>query len=93
MGGMPNLEKGTFEFSPVVPGSYILIVFTQGTEEGRIGAWQRVDVSDKPVELTLELKHAIDLSGKVEIESSGNNAKSSRPIRSIFSWCRRISIS
>jgi len=67
-----DLAKGTFEFRQVFPGSYILAVFSNGTEDNRIGAWQRVDVSDRPVEMTLELRHAIDLSGKVEIESGGN---------------------
>jgi protocatechuate 3,4-dioxygenase beta subunit len=72
IGTAPNLEKGTFEFQKVFPGSYILVVFSQGAEETRIGAWQRVDVGDKPVDLALELKHAFDLSGKVEIETSAN---------------------
>jgi hypothetical protein len=72
LGAMPNLEKGTFDFRQVFPGSYMLIAFSQVEEEKRVGAWQRVDVSDKPVDLTLELKHAMELSGKVEIESTGN---------------------
>jgi len=67
-----DLTKGTFEFKQVFPGSYILAVFSNGTEDNRIGAWQRVDVSDRPIEMMLELRHAIDLSGKVEIESGGN---------------------
>lgn len=71
--------KGTFEFRQVFPGSYILVVSSQGGEENRIGAWQKIDVSDKPVELTLELRHAIDLSGKVEIESGGNTTNKLTP--------------
>lgn len=67
-------DNGKFEFQKVFPGSYILVVFSQGAEETRIGAWQRVDVGDKPVDLTLELKHAFDLSGKVEIETSASSA-------------------
>ena len=51
----------------------MLAVFSQGGNvESLFGAWQRVDVSDKPVELALELRPATDLSGKIEIESSGN---------------------
>jgi len=73
LGTAPNLEKGTFEFRQVFPGSYILVVFSQGAEEGRVGAWQRVDVGDKPVDLALELKRAFDLNGKVEIETSANS--------------------
>lgn len=79
MGGAPNVEKGTFEFSPVVPGSYMLIAFSQGDDEKRIGAWQRIDVGEKPVEVTLELKHALELSGKVEIENNGNNPNKLMP--------------
>jgi hypothetical protein len=56
----------------VFPGSYLLIAFSQVEEEKRVGAWQRVEVSDKSVDVVLELKHAMELSGKVEIESTGN---------------------
>ena len=73
-GGMGAMvQKGTFQFRQVFPGSYILTAFSQGGEENRMGAFQRIDVSDKPVELALELKHAIDLNGKIEIEPSGNS--------------------
>ena len=74
IGAGANIDKGTFEFRQVFPGSYMLVAFTQGNDENRIGAWQRVEVSDKPVEIALELKHGIDLAGKVEIESSGNSS-------------------
>ncbi len=80
IGGAPNLDKGTFDFRQVFPGSYTLVAFSQGPEENRIGAWQRVDVSDKPVDLVVELKHALDLTGKVEIESSGNNTNKITPV-------------
>jgi hypothetical protein len=72
--GSPISDKGTFEFQRVFPGTYNLVAVSNysGGDENRIGAWQRVEVSDQPVELSLELRHAIDLSGKVEIESSGN---------------------
>ena len=42
MGASPNVEKGTFEFAPVVPGSYMLVAFSQGDDEKRIGVSQRV---------------------------------------------------
>jgi len=71
-GAAPNLEKGTFEFRQVFPGSYSLVVFSQGIDENRVGVWQRIEVSDKPLDLTLELKHAIELTGKVEIDRTGN---------------------
>jgi hypothetical protein len=71
----PNVDqaKGTFELPQVFPGSYILTFFSQGGDQDRIGAQQRVDVGDRPVELTIELRHAIDISGRLEIDSSGNS--------------------
>ncbi|HTB10678.1 MAG TPA: carboxypeptidase-like regulatory domain-containing protein [Bryobacteraceae bacterium] len=80
VGSAVDQAKGTFEFRQVFPGSYMLAVFSQGgNEENRIGAWQRIDVGDKPVDLVLELKRAIDLSGKLEIESSGNTTNKITP--------------
>ncbi|MGA3205478.1 MAG: carboxypeptidase-like regulatory domain-containing protein [Bryobacteraceae bacterium] len=70
--GSPVSDKGTFEFQKVFPGSYNLVAVSNGGDENRIGAWQRIEVSDQPLELSLELRHAIELSGKVEIESSGS---------------------
>jgi hypothetical protein len=72
MGAAANRDAGTFEFRQVFPGSYMLVVVSPGSEENRFGAWQRVDVSDRPVELAVELKRAIELTGKVEIEAGGN---------------------
>jgi hypothetical protein len=65
--------KGTFEFNQVFPGSYELLAFTNGGDENRVGASVRVDVGDRPVALAVELRRAIELSGKIEIESNGNN--------------------
>jgi hypothetical protein len=75
----PNGDKGTFEFRQVFPGSYMLIAFSQGGEENRVGAWQRIDVSDKAVDVALELKHGIDVSGKIEIETSANTTNKLTP--------------
>lgn len=79
MGAAFDRSKGTFDFRQVFPGSYMLIAFTNGSEENRIGVWRQVDVGDQPVELALELRHAIDLSGKVEIESGANNTNKVTP--------------
>jgi hypothetical protein len=79
VGGAHDLEKGTFDFRQVFPGSYILSAFSQSDDENRIGAWRRIDVGDKPVELSLELRHAIDLTGKVEIETSANTTNKLTP--------------
>ena len=79
MGSAIDSAKGTFEFRQVFPGSYILFAVTNGGEDNRIGAFQPVDVSDKPVALVLELRHAVELTGKVEIETSGNTANPVTP--------------
>jgi hypothetical protein len=72
MGAPSNPNTGVFQFRQVFPGSYMLFAFTQGAEDDRIGAWQRLDVGDKPMDVLLELKHGIDIKGRVEIENSGN---------------------
>jgi hypothetical protein len=66
--------KGTFLIRPVFPGSYLLAAFSNGPEDGRIGALQRIEVGDRPVELALELRAAIELKGTVEIESKSSNS-------------------
>jgi hypothetical protein len=81
MSALTDRAKGTFLIRQVFPGSYLLTAFSNGPEDGRIGAWQRIDVSDQPVELTLELKPAMDLSGKVEVESSGNSSNPLNPVQ------------
>jgi uncharacterized protein (DUF2141 family) len=47
-------------------------IFAAGTDEpkasDRIGAVVRVDVADKPIELSLALHRAMDISGTIEIE-------------------------
>jgi hypothetical protein len=72
-----NPEKDTFEFPKVFPGVYLLAASTPGDPEKRIGTVQRIEVKDRPVEITLQLTRGIDLSGSIEIEdnSSGNNNK------------------
>src|ERR1039458_10118795 len=72
LGSSVDQSKGTFAFQQVFPGSYTLVVFSNGNEEKRVGAWQRVEVSDRPVHVVVELRQAIEISGKVEIEGGGN---------------------
>jgi uncharacterized protein (DUF2141 family) len=67
-------REGVFQFPQVFPGSYVLLAATFGTEN-RIGAVQRVEVKDQPVNTVIELKHAIDVHGTVEFESGANSAK------------------
>ncbi len=73
-GGNLDQAKGTFEFRQVFPGSYMLVAFSNGNEDNRIAGSQRIDVSDQPVNVGLELRHAMDLSGKVEMETGGSNS-------------------
>jgi protocatechuate 3,4-dioxygenase beta subunit len=73
-------KDGTFEFRQVFPGSYRVEVFSQDFSarsgppdaSNRVGAIARVDVADKPIELSLPLHRAVDISGTVEIERSNN---------------------
>jgi uncharacterized protein (DUF2141 family) len=74
--GRVNEKTGTFELRQVFPGSYRLLVFSQvGGSPGappdltnRIGGSMRVDVSDKPIEISLPLHPAMEVSGTLEIE-------------------------
>ncbi len=63
-----DAAKGTFEFRQVFPGSYMLIAFSQGNNDTRIGATQRVEVGDQPLNIVIELQHGFDITGKVELD-------------------------
>jgi hypothetical protein len=73
-----DASKGTFEFRQVFPGSYMLIAFSNDSNENRIGVTQRIEVADQPLTVMLDLRQAVELSGKVEIEANasggGNNS-------------------
>jgi hypothetical protein len=62
--------------------SYSLVVFSpsnsgprgQNNDIERVGAAMRVDVGDRPIEVSVPLHRAVDLTGRIEIESnSGAN--------------------
>ena len=72
-GMSPDSSGNAFRFGHVFPGSYMLLATTPGPEN-RIGALQRVDVKDQPVNAVVELKHAIDINGTVELQSGANSA-------------------
>ena len=80
-GAQVNPKDGSFEIPKVFPGSYRLMAFSQNFSargfqadaSDRVGAIVRVDVADKPVEVSLQLHRAVDISGTVQIER-GNNA-------------------
>jgi uncharacterized protein (DUF2141 family) len=71
-------SSGAFRFPQVFPGSYVLLVTTLD-QENRIGAIQRIEVKDHPVNTVIELKHAIDIHGTVELESGANSANVQLP--------------
>jgi hypothetical protein len=72
--GMSPASSGSaFQFSQVFPGAYVLLATTLGPEN-LIGGIQRIEVKDQPVNTVIELKHAIDINGTVEIESGPNSA-------------------
>lgn len=86
-GGEIDQKDGSFEMRRVFPGSYWLTAFQQdfsarGSElnaGNRIGGVTRVDVTDKPIEVSLQLQSGVDLSGRVEIESGNDSAKQFTP--------------
>jgi hypothetical protein len=81
-GGQVDPKDGTFELSSVFPGSYRLLAYSQdfaarGPQAGasdRVGAVLRVDVTGKPLELSLPLHRAMDVSGTVEFERGTDTA-------------------
>jgi hypothetical protein len=86
-GGEINPKDGSFELRRVFPGSYRLIAFAQGFSaraspsdaSNRIGGTMRVEVADKPVEVSLQLHPAVDISGRVEIERGNDSANQVTP--------------
>jgi hypothetical protein len=70
-------EDGTFDIQQVFPGSYYVVAstprFAPGpggitNAAGMVGGLMRVDVADKPLNVSLALHPAVDISGKVEME-------------------------
>jgi hypothetical protein len=82
--GVQINQDGSFDIGRVFPGSYRLMAFSQnnlrpgetpGSQE-RVGGTVRVDVADRPMEISLPVYRAVDLAGTVDIEQgSGTNAK------------------
>lgn len=73
--------KGTFDFQQVFPGSYMLMVFSNWNAEKGVGAAQRIEVKETPIDTTIELRPAVDISGTVEIETTGANKLSPSQIQ------------
>jgi hypothetical protein len=66
-------QKGTFEFAAVFPGSYYLVADTNGEPDKRVGAFQRVEVKDQPVETVVQLTRGVDVNGTLSVESSDSD--------------------
>jgi hypothetical protein len=62
---------GTFTFGKVFPGSYDLIAFSIAGPESRVGAFAHIEVKDRPIEIDLDLKRGLDISGTVTLEETG----------------------
>jgi hypothetical protein len=66
-------DDGTFDVHGVFPGSYYLIAATpfrgpKANTSAMLGGMLRVEVADRPLNVSLALHSAVDISGKVEIE-------------------------
>jgi hypothetical protein len=72
-------SSGAFRFPQVFPGSYMLLVTTLD-QENPIGGIQRFEVKDQPINTVIELKHAVDIHGTVEVESGANSASVQLPL-------------
>jgi hypothetical protein len=73
--GQVDPGKETIIINNVFPGSYTLQVGVNGfspnqTSGPMVAGTQRVEVMDKPVEVTIELRQGVDISGIVQIDSS-----------------------
>jgi hypothetical protein len=72
-----NATNDEFEIPHVFPGSYSLQVTSnmpfasEKPTSDLIGATQQIEVADKPVEVMVTLRPAVDLSGTLEIEGPG----------------------
>jgi hypothetical protein len=75
-GGQVDPAKDTVLINGVFPGSYTLQVSVNGFSPNQSGGpmvagTQRVEVKDKPVQVTLELRQGVDVAGIVQLDSAG----------------------
>lgn len=61
-------------FNQVYPDSYLLVA-TAVSQAVSSGSVTRVEARDKPVDVTVELKSAVEVSGRMEIETGSNSEK------------------
>lgn len=68
--------KGTYRIMNVFPGSYTISGFSaEGNAENRVGVKQTVDVSDRSLQVNLDLQRGSDLTGTIQIEGNTEDAK------------------
>ncbi len=70
--------KKDFELRRVFPGSYLIVASTLGPQNA-IGGIERVEVRDEPVNVRLEMKPSVELSGIVEVETGSAADTSGNP--------------
>jgi len=70
VGGSIDIAQGTFQFRQVFPGSYFVTAFSNDVPERRVGAIQPVEVRDTSLDIVLELKRPIDITGTIEVEGN-----------------------
>ncbi|HEX5227372.1 MAG TPA: carboxypeptidase regulatory-like domain-containing protein [Bryobacteraceae bacterium] len=70
---------GSFDIRSVFPGSYQIMAISQPNSPGVshddsviIGGVLRVDVADKPLNISLQLHQAMDITGRVQMEGDNN---------------------
>jgi hypothetical protein len=70
--GHLNLDKSAIDFTRITPGAYTMSISSNTRVEDRIGSWAKIVVGDRPVETAVELKKAFEISGTLEIDTTGN---------------------
>ncbi|MGP0072288.1 MAG: carboxypeptidase regulatory-like domain-containing protein [Bryobacteraceae bacterium] len=86
-GGVAEINgDGTFDIRQVFPGSYQIVASSQDLSAGpqseatsAVGGVVRVDVANKPLDVSLPLYHAVDISGRVEFERNNNTTSPITP--------------
>lgn len=72
---------GSFDIRSVFPGAYEIVAVSQPGDgqpsdaAGAVGGVLRVDVTDKPLNVSVQLHASMDVSGKIEIEGDTTQLK------------------
>ena len=63
-----DVSKGSFDIPAVFPGTYHLVISSNG--DSLLGGVQEIAVADKPIDVSMTLRGGADLRGVVEAEDS-----------------------